>query len=258
MEEVLLAALKWDPQIRGASIVLAGIFILMGSVYLLLATNMGARVGFLLAAAGLTGWMAVMGAVWMVFGIGLKGEEPSWKILEVVNGEMAQSTQEAVGGFPDDWELLKSGDAELADAQAAADRVLAPAAAEGGAEGGGEGGAEKKEEFETPFSKTEDYVLLDGYRKGGENYFFTLRHRPHYAVVRVKPSFFKKAPAGLKPQLDLTAPTTSVVMIRDLGSLRFPPFLFMLASGTIFGVTCYALHQRDKEIMAQRAQAAVA
>ncbi|MEO7836676.1 MAG: hypothetical protein ABIS21_03415 [Acidimicrobiales bacterium] len=258
MEEVVLAALKWDPQIRGASIVLAGIFILMGSVYLLLATNMGARIGFLLAAAGLSGWMMVMGGVWMVFGIGLKGAEPEWKILEVVEGEVAQATQESASGFPDNWEPLKPGDAELADAQAAADRVLAPAAAETPAHGGGEGGGEPKEEFESQFKKTEDYVLLDGYRKGGENYFFTLRHRPHYAMVRVKPSFFEKATPGIKPQLDLTQPTTSVIMIRDLGSLRFPPFLFMLASGTIFGVTCYSLHQRDKVIMAQRAQAAVA
>lgn len=254
--EVLLAALKWDPQIRGASIVLAGIFVLMGSVYLLLATNMGARVGFLLAAAGLSGWLTVMGAVWMVFGIGLKGHEPQWKVLEVVNGEMARSTQKEVRGFPDHWELLKSGDAGLADAQAAADHVLAPAAAEPAH--GGEGGGAPKETFESPFKKTDDYVLLDGYRRGGENYFFNLRHRPHYAIVRVKPSFFEKAPPGLKAQLDLTAPTTSVVMIRDLGSLRFPPFLFMLAAGTIFGVTCYSLHQRDKEIMAQRAKAAVA
>ena len=256
--EPLLAALSWDPQIRGASIVLAGIFILIGSVYLLLATNLGARIGFLVAIAGLTGWMAVMGAVWMVFGIGLKGADPEWRVLEVVTGEVAQATEEAVAGFPQEWKPLPPGDAELADAQAAADRALAPAAAEAPAHGEEAGGAEPEEEFESPFKKPEDYVLLDGYRKGGEDYFFTLRHRPHYAMVRVKPSFFDKTVPGLKPQLDLTEPTTSVIMIRDLGNLRFPPFLFTLASSIIFGVTCYSLHQRDREIMRQRAQAAVA
>lgn len=252
-----LAALSWDPQIRGASIVLAGIFVLIGSVYLLLATNMGARIGFLVAVAGLSGWLAVMGAVWMVFGIGLKGADPEWKVLEVVNGEVAQATVEAAGGFPEKWKPLELGDAELADAQAAADRVLAPAAAEAPAHGE-EAAPEPEEEFESPFKKTEDYVLLDGYSKGGEDYFLTLRHRPHYAMVRVKPSFFDEAVPGLKPQLDLTAPTTSVIMIRDLGNLRFPPFLFMLASSIIFGVTTYSLHQRDREIMRQRAEAAVA
>ncbi|HVE47169.1 MAG TPA: hypothetical protein VNA57_10545 [Acidimicrobiales bacterium] len=256
--ETLFAALSWDPQIRGASIVLAGIFVLIGSVYLLLATNLGARIGFLVAVAGLAGWMAVMGAVWMVFGIGLKGSDPEWRVLEVVAGEVAQAAEEAALGFPKDWEPLPPGDALLADAQAAADRVLAPAAAEEPAHGEEAGGAVEEEEFESPFKKTEDYVLLDGYRKGGEDYFFTLRHRPHYAMIRVKPSFFETAVPGIKPQPDLTAPTTSVIMIRDLGNLRFPPFLFMLASSIIFGVTCYALHQRDREIMRQRAEAAVA
>lgn len=254
----LLAALTWDPQIRGASIVLAGIFVLIGSVYMLLATNMGARIGFLLAVAGLSGWMAVMGAVWMVFGIGLKGADPEWRVLEVVHGEVAQATEEAVAGFPERWKPLPPGDAELADAQAAADRVLAPAAAEEPAHGEEAAAPEPKEEFESAFKKTEDYVLLDGYRKGGEDYFLTLRHRPHYAMVRVKPSFFEKAVPGLKPQIDLTAPTTSVIMIRDLGNLRFPPFLFMLASSIFFGVTCYSLHQRDREIMRRRSEAAVA
>lgn len=255
--EPLLAALSWDPQIRGASIVLAGIFVLIGSVYFLLATNLGARIGFLVAIAGLSGWMATMGAVWMVFGIGLKGADPEWRILEVVTGEVAQATEEAAAGFPEKWKPLQPGDAELADAQAAADRVLAPAAAETPAHGEGSA-AEPEKEFESSFKKTEDYVLLDGYRKGGEDYFLTLRHRPHYAMVRVKPSFFDKTIPGLKPQMDLTAPTTSVIMIRDLGNLRFPPFLFMLASTIIFGVTCYSLHQRDREIMRQRAEAAVA
>lgn len=253
-----LAALTWDPQIRGASIALVGIFILMGSVYLLLATNMGAKLGALLAIAGLTGWMGTMGAVWMVFGIGLKGHEPAWVVRDVVTGEAAQSTEEVMESFPDDgWERLTTGDAQLADAVASADRALAPSA--GGEEGGHANagiGEKPVEEFESPFGSTSDYVLLDGFAKGGENYFFTLRHRPHYTVVRVKPSFFETTPPGIRAQPDFSGPTTTVVMIRDLGSLRFPPFMFMITSFTIFGVACYSLHQRDKEIMAAKAAAA--
>ena len=63
MTAQLLAALAWDPQIRGALIVVTAFVILPGSVYLLLATNTGAKLGFLLAAAGFFGWMAVMGWV---------------------------------------------------------------------------------------------------------------------------------------------------------------------------------------------------
>ena len=257
----MLSALSWDPQIRGAAIVLAGIILLPGSVYMLLATNMGAKLGLVLALTGLAGWMTIMGAVWLVFGIGLKGEEPSWKPLELITGPASQSLLPPMDDFPKGWKLLAQGDAQLADAQASADKLLAPSSGgeeegHGGEAGGGGGEPEgAAARAESPFSATEDYVLLDGYRFGGEDYFFTLRHRPHYVVVRVKPVLFEEAPPGLRPQPDLTAPTTSVVMIRDLGSLRLPPFLVMLASGIIFGVCCWNLHQRDKEIMRAKAAA---
>lgn len=254
---LLVGALTWDPQIRGASIVLTGIFLLVGSVYMLLSTNLGARLGLLVTVAALSGWLATMGAVWMVFGIGLKGADPSWKVRDVLTDEATASTVEVMADFPTGWDPLVVGDAELADAIAAADRVLAPTPAEVGAHGGG-GASEPEEVFETPFKTTGDYVLLDGYRIGGEDYFLTLRHRPHYAVVRVKPSFFEATPAGLRPQADFSGPTTTVIMLRDLGNLRFPPFMFMMTSFIIFGVSCYALHTRDREIMAAKAKAAVA
>ena len=47
----VLAAVSWDPQLRGALILLIGIVILPGSVLLLLSTNLGMRLGILMAAA---------------------------------------------------------------------------------------------------------------------------------------------------------------------------------------------------------------
>lgn len=261
--DLLQAALSWDPQIRGFAIFLAGIILLPGSVYLLLATNMGAKIGLVLAITGLAGWMTIMGATWVVFGIGLKGKEPAWKALEMVTGPESQSLVGVMRDFPGGkWQELSPGDAILADAQATADKLLAPSSAEAApAAHGAEAESAPDpvaERFESPFSTTEDYVLLDGFRHGGEDYLFTLRHRPHYVVVRVKPALFEDPPAGLRPQPDLTAPTTSVVMIRDLGNVRLPPFLVMLTSGIIFGVCCWNLHQRDKEIMRLRAVLATA
>lgn len=257
VDDLLLSALRWDPEIRGALIVLGGLVMLPGSVFLLLATNTGAKVGFLLALTGLAGWMAVMGLVWAVFGIGLKGAEPEWKIKEVITGPASQSLVGVMEDFPGGkWVELHPGDAELAEAQASADKVLAPASAgESGGHGEEEGGgeAEAEEHFESPFKRTEDYVLLDGYRHGGEDYFLTLRHRPHYAVVRVKPALFDTPPPGFKPQPDLAAPVTTVVMLRDLGNLRLPPVMVTLSSLIIFLVCCYHLHVRDKEIMRLRA-----
>lgn len=254
----LLAALTWDPQIRGAAIVMAGVVLLPGSVYLLLATNLGAKMGLVIALTGLAGWMTIMGAVWLVFGIGLKGPSPEWKVQEAFTGPIGQSLLPVAADFPGGkWEELHPGDAQLADAQAKADEVLVPSAAPVAAHG-----PPKKvepdpviERFDSPFSSTDDYVLLDGYKHGGENYFFSLRHRPHYMVVQVKPALFESPPAGIKPQPDLTAQTTTILMIRDLGHLRLPPFLVTVFSAVVFGVCCWNLHERDKEIMRARALA---
>jgi len=90
----LLAGIAWDPTIRGLLSVGVGVVVLMGSVYLLLATNTGNRLGFLLAATGFFGWMAIMGIVWWIFGIGMQGEAPSWKVVEYNAGELDQAVTE--------------------------------------------------------------------------------------------------------------------------------------------------------------------
>ena len=59
-----LLAINWEPEIRGILIVIISVSVLCGSVYLILGTNMGARLGFLVALAGLAGWMFLMGAIW--------------------------------------------------------------------------------------------------------------------------------------------------------------------------------------------------
>ena len=59
MFELVAFALSWDPAIRGILATAVGVVVLCGSVYLLLGTNLGARLGFLMAMAGLFGWMAI-------------------------------------------------------------------------------------------------------------------------------------------------------------------------------------------------------
>ena len=257
---LFLAALRWDAHVRGGLIVVVAVTILVGSVYLLLATNTGARLGFVLAAAGLFGWMTVMGAVWTVFGIGIKGSEPSWRRLEVVSGDLSESTVEAAQGFPRGWQPIPKGDEALADAEGTADALLSGSGGEGGSEGGGEGGSEGGGEggsesggaaketlrVEPPFDKKEDYEMAGAFRKGGEAWFFTLRHRPHYVAIQVKPS--SSAPPEVQAK-----PVTTVVLLRDLGNLRAPSFFFTAFSAIVFGVCCFSLHQRDKEALARQA-----
>jgi hypothetical protein len=80
---LVLSAIAFDPNIRGALVVAVGVVVLCGSVYLLLATNTGVRNGFLIALAGLMGWMFSMGIIWWIYGIGLRGADPSWISKEV-------------------------------------------------------------------------------------------------------------------------------------------------------------------------------
>ncbi|MEZ5251797.1 MAG: hypothetical protein R2713_22095 [Ilumatobacteraceae bacterium] len=68
----------WMPELRGILTVIIGVFVLMGSVYFILLTNMGARLAFLVSFSALAGWFFLMGAIWWIYGIGLKGPEPSW------------------------------------------------------------------------------------------------------------------------------------------------------------------------------------
>ena len=255
----VLAGITWDPQIRGAAILIVAIMILPGSVYLLLATNLGARIGFLVAIAGLTGWMTVMAVIWMVYGIGLKGREPSWKAKEVITGDINASTVDAVRGFPNGWKELPPESSELADAQAAVDKLIVKPS---GPPRHGESGPDPlTEKFPPIFSSTEDYVRVDGFRKGGDNELFKVgnhkfffRHSPHWDVVQVRPVLKQPDLGGTPPTPvpDVRQPVISIVMVRDLGSIRFPPFVIALSSGIIFGIVCNVLHRRDKEIWAKR------
>jgi hypothetical protein len=290
LPHLLLGALSWDPQIRGMLIVIAAIAILPGSVYLLLATNVGARLGFLLAVAGLSGWLMLLGITWAFYGQGIKGRDPSWKVREVIHtrarNDLSAGTLTALRGFPaKGWEELPlTGSAMLGDAQAAADNFITKSGRK--PKIGPEGPIVKDptpemQRFPAEFSESSDYVVIDGYTKGGDNclggettsgltcknqfpkfirdrvqHDFYFRHSAHYVAVELRPVVPQvPGPDGVppKPIADFTKPITTVVVERDLGSIRFPQVMMAIASGIVFAVTCHALHRRDKQLMAIRA-----
>jgi hypothetical protein len=267
MHTLTFASLSWDPQIRGFSIIVVAALILIGSVYMLLSTNTGAKLAFAITAAALAGWMGVLGVVWMVFGIGLQGRPPSWKPQEILTGSISRSAIGDLKDFPKGWEKLKPGSPAVSDVQSNADKVLAPSTSSATptkAPTGPEG-----EAFVAPFKVTTDYVQYDGYQRGKESgLLFTIGHHKfygfhgkHYAIIRVRPALpVAGGPGGAppQPQPDVSKPLVTVVMLRDLGSLRFPPFVVAVMSFTIFFVLCYWLHERDKQLMATRAAAATA
>ena len=74
-----LLAINWEPELRGILIVIIAVSVLMGSIYLIIGSNMGARLGFMVLLAALAGWMFIMGSIWWSYGQGLKGTDPSWQ-----------------------------------------------------------------------------------------------------------------------------------------------------------------------------------
>lgn len=96
----LLGAIQWSPGFKGVLTVAVGVAILCGSVALILGTNSGARLGFLIALTGLFGWFIVMGIIWSIYGIGYKGPAPSWKVLDVVQGSPAASRVDKADSLP--------------------------------------------------------------------------------------------------------------------------------------------------------------
>ncbi|MGH9224709.1 MAG: hypothetical protein ACRD2W_13240 [Acidimicrobiales bacterium] len=243
--EPLLAALSWEPQIKGALYVVLAVLILCGSCYMILATDVGARLGFLLAGAGLFGWLATMGFIWWGYGRGPVGPSPSWESKGVVAGELAGSGNSILRGFPENWREIELADKAVADAVPAADGILAPS------DGGG------------LFKAPADYVLEKVYRKGGDRQGpfgvlnfrpFNVFHTPHFMVLQVRPAIQVTPPEGGPPRAapDPNARPVGVVLVRNLGALRLHPAVFTIATTLAFALFCYQLHVRDKEAWARR------
>jgi len=252
--------LTWDPFMRGFLAVAVGVIVLCGSTYLLLGTNVGSRLGFLIAFAGLMGWMTIMGLQWWVYGIGLVGDVPSWHPIEIVTGDDEGDTTAAQVVQAKDlstWEEVPDGDTRRGEIQAAADEALT-----------------SMESSAAPFEATSDYQALDVFERGGKAGIATRLpgpHPAHYAAVQVQKVIEvvtladpeEVCPPGAqciefgttppRPRLDESAQVQTVVMERDLGNRRFPPSLITIGSGILFGVTCSALHRRDKASDAARA-----
>ncbi len=274
----LLAEFSWDPQVRGLVIVLAAVLVLPGSVFLIMGTNVGARMGFLVAVAGLSGFCMMLGVLWTLNAGGLVGRSPSWKAAEIATGPPGASISDSTDGLPmrvgdapsGGWRELPQGDPVRGDATAAADKILAPDTSEAP-----EGEEKAPPKFAPPFSSPTGYVQVAAYQKGGRDagvWFKIRNHRFYKQGEWYNPVGWFRAPANQvvitvqkaapklnegdlaeQPQPDQSVPPQTLVLIRDRGSLRFPPAMFAIFWGIVFAVTTWSLHQRDKEIMAKRA-----
>jgi hypothetical protein len=252
-EAVLLAfEITWDPAIRGILAVVTGVVVLCGSIYLIVGTNVGSRLGFLVSVAGLSGWLFLMFAFWAAYGIGYQGDAPSWQVREVVTSEEPDDLEAAAleeARDLSDWREIPADDPARGEAQASASAAIA-----------GEGAAIQP----PPYESESDFVVIDAFETGGKssgffNGWFPGPHPPHHAIIQVQAVEeveveFGEAPPP--PEADESAPVHSVIMVRDLGSRRLPAVLLTIASLIVFAVSCSALHRRDKLVTERRAQAA--
>jgi hypothetical protein len=248
----------WYPTILGVLVVVAGIVLFCGSVYVLLGTNLGARLGFLVAFSALAGFMCILTLLWCVTASPLntlKGRIPQWKVVEVVN-DPGKSKVADIHGINNKKANVAPA-TEASNVKAAVDAALVT-------------------KVSTPtitytpndnkfaaFQDVTKYMILQTWEIGGSNPHFwkgEFTHTPQYAVVQFCEVLDQTnaQPFGLPPlppecSTAQGAKTGFVVLHRDLGSLRVPPFVAFVMSLLLFGLGLLGLHWREKDEMALEA-----
>ena len=256
-----IIAINWEPELRGILIVIIAVLSLNGTVYLVMATNLGARLGFLVALAGLAGWMALMGFVWMVYGIGLKGRDPSWDavpgrtVLQDSQALVQSQVLDGIGEIPDDAAFREEADIVAAEFQEEG-WVLIPSDAPAFGQAGAAAGTFLEEEGAFAAGDFEVQRIFD---IGGDRYpkigdaidFVAFFHEPHYVVVEVaalEQTRTEPGRAAPSAQIDETRQRQYVYMIRNLGTRRQPATVLAIGGTLIFLGLCWILHRRDRTV----------
>jgi len=362
----IIAGLAWDPEFRGFMAVLTGLVVLPGSVWLLVATNSGPRLGTLISLSAFFGWMTIMASIWWLYGIGYAGDSPVWEEVEIVESdseghlrfaaleeanrlrsedlpsahdlvvEAADDLVEQYGsnalttldtsGFgagetarivevqvawqeygvvsvgsltPDQTEGLSAAEidelvsdeharneattlSELAaiapsllddDASELGGWTLLSTAESGEAQASALAMVLASSDFD--FASQGEFRVLDAYTIGGKRGLpddpdrwdristqvrtaLTIKHPTRYGIIqiqRVTEESITNLPgeAPKRPEVDLSEPVVSIVMIRNLGNLRLVPALIAIGSLLIFLGLVYMMHERDKLVMARQA-----
>ena len=305
----IIAGIAFDPGIRGVLVVLVGVVVLMGSVYLILSTNLGSRLGFLVALSGLFGWLTILTFVWWLTppAIGPRGNIPTWKPVEIyVNGandsakvdvlnnlvdpaslatadEIIAQNPDLVNEFPNGFTLsdLQTNNpaivSEYLDVEALNGWALVGAANAGEAQAA----ADLELVASGVFKTSSEYKKLNVWNYGGKPTLkddcpdggmicrvqhritsaFQIKNPKHYTVVQVQkviPQTPIPGQAPPLPKVDPSQPVISVVLIRDIGNERVIPFLYFVISVSLFILSAWALHNRDKTLMKNKAMAEAA
>lgn len=273
----VLLAISWEPEIRGIVLVIVMLGCLVGTTYMVLGTNLGARLGLLHLLAAFFGFIALLACVWWAYGSGLRGEDPTWVGKQIFYGAEELKNDPLTAGLvagdgsvgdADGWVALALDDSKRGQASASSDDILLNRS--------------------KLFTSTADYTTVTVYDKGGKSFpklgacksydsdgawdaighwfkhpcidQLAFKHTPHYVVVEVQPNLLQNTEPGQAPPTPATDDDKQaiyVLMLRDLGTRRRPPALIAGGSGLITAALLWMLHGRDKRSMAARAGTAL-
>jgi hypothetical protein len=244
--------------IRGVVVVVMAITLFCGSIYLLLATNLGTRLGFLVAAAGLTGFIMLLSLLWATSANPIDkfhGIESHWTVKEVKNSE----TESFFGPVRTiDTGGKKANETEAGDIKAVSDTALTT----------------EGSDFQT-FQRSDQYIVLDTkVIGGGRTGLLNLKHRPLFATLKIQgvkehttcatppakqePGCIPFGQPPPTPEADPAKPVKVVVLERNLGSIRLPQYLTVLGSGLLFGLCLLSMHRMERAAQAAAAAPAPA
>ncbi len=247
----------WYPTILGILVVISAIVLFIGSVYVLLGTNVGARLGFLITFTSLMGFLMILSLLWLTTASPLespKGRVASWTAIESVT-DLNKAKTEAVRGINDKQHRASATD--TSNVSAALDAALV-------------------NKVSTPtitytpndnrFAKFPDvtkFMVLQTWTVGGSSPQFwkgEFNHTPKYAVVEYCATAQPVQTFGLPPlppecASGADAARGYVVIKYDYGTLRLPPFVVLVITGILFGLGLLMLHWREKDEHAAEAAA---
>jgi hypothetical protein len=243
----------WYPTILGVLVVVAAIVLFCGSIYLLLGTNLGARLGFLVSFTGLMGFMVILTALWCTTASPLntlKGRPASWEVKEVVT-DLDKAKLDEARGIDTKANRLdpKDESSEIANVKAAVDAALVTKVDLPTAH------VEPNDNRFAKFADVTKYEILQTYEIGGSNPQFWKGEFTHTEKVAVM-QFCEVAPQPvdrafglppLPPECLQGGEEGYVVLVRDLGSVRFPPFVAFLLTSILFVLGLLMLHWRERD-----------
>jgi hypothetical protein len=230
-------------QLRGYGVAIFSVGLFCGSIYLLLATDLGGRLGFMVAFTGVTGFLMMLALIWFTNFTplnALHGPPPTWKVKQVVE-DLEDSRIESVRQI--ETQGVKLTEAEQGEIKASVDAAVTT----------------ENSPFLTYGAVTE-YIVVEAERiGGGKSGPLGLKHKPLHSVMKiqgVKKVVAVPGQAPPPPEADPAAPAHFVVLERDLGALRQPPLFMATGFGILFVVALVVMHksEREKQLQARKGE----